>query len=69
VVDGQTGLMCRVRDAEDLARAMSQFAALPRHERITMGQRGRDRIAREFDEQVVITRYRAALATLHKPAS
>jgi glycosyltransferase involved in cell wall biosynthesis len=64
VVDGQTGLLCRVRDADDLARAMLQFAALPRHERMAMGQRGRERIVREFDEQVVIARYRAALATI-----
>ncbi|MGY0197641.1 glycosyltransferase family 4 protein [Leptothrix sp. BB-4] len=64
VVPGQTGLMCQVRDAADLARAMLQFTALPRSERIAMGQRGRERIAREFDEQVVITRYRAALAAI-----
>ncbi len=57
VVHGQTGLICRVADAADLARQMLAFVALPLAGRAAMGLRGRKRIEAEFDEQLVLTAY------------
>lgn len=57
VDEGETGLLCRPRDVEDLARCMRQMLNLPRTERIAMGQRGRAKMLREFDERIVIDRY------------
>lgn len=57
VVHGQTGLMCRVADADDLARCMLAFAALPVAQRQAMGQCGRERVEAEFDERLVLQAY------------
>ena len=58
---GETGLLCRPKDARDLARCMQQMMELPHSERIAMGQRGRKKMEREFDEQIVIDRYLNAI--------
>jgi glycosyltransferase involved in cell wall biosynthesis len=57
VVHGQTGLMCRVADTDDLAQYMLAFAVLPVSERQAMGQRGRARAEAEFDESLVLQAY------------
>ena len=57
VDDGVTGLLCRPRDVEDLARCMREMMSMPREARIAMGQRGRAKMQREFDERIVIDRY------------
>ncbi|BDI04345.1 glycosyltransferase family 4 protein [Sphaerotilus microaerophilus] len=66
VIDGQTGLRCKARDAPGLASAMLRFAAMDKASRVGMGERGRARVVREFDEQIVIDRYREALASLQR---
>jgi glycosyltransferase involved in cell wall biosynthesis len=63
VVDNhQNGLLCRARDAGDLARAMFEFIALPYETRTQMGQAARDKILREFDVSIVLAAYHALLA-------
>ena len=57
VVDGETGLICAVRDAASLARAFERFLALPRAEQAALGARGRARVEREFDERIVLRTY------------
>lgn len=57
VDDGTTGYLCRVRDADDLAAQMRRMLELPAPERAEMGRRGRLKVEREFDEQVVIQKY------------
>lgn len=57
VSDGVNGLLCRVADAGDLAEKMAQMIALSPEARAAMGQRGREKVEREFDERVVIKRY------------
>jgi glycosyltransferase involved in cell wall biosynthesis len=57
VVHGQTGLMCRVADADDLAQQMLAWLAMPLAERRAMGQRGRLRVEAEFDERLVLHAY------------
>jgi len=61
VDDGLNGFLCRARDPTDLARKMAQMIALTPSERQEMGLRGRDKVALEFDEGVVIKRYVSAI--------
>ncbi|GGD31891.1 glycosyltransferase family 4 protein [Aureimonas glaciei] len=62
VVDnGSNGLLCAVRDAEDLARCMLEMIAASPAERAEMGAFSRSKVEREFDEQIVIDRYLAAI--------
>lgn len=58
VLDGETGLVCRVRDADDLAAKLLSFAALPLAERSRMSARGRAFVEQRFSEASVIDRYR-----------
>lgn len=57
VEDGANGYLCRVRDADDLARKMEQFLALGPEQWLALGQASRTKVEREFDERVVIARY------------
>ena len=59
VVHGQTGFLCRVRDADDLAARMLDFIALPAAQRQQMGMSGRAFVEAHFDEREVIDRYLA----------
>lgn len=61
VVDGVSGLLCRPRDARDLADKMAHMARLPAAERLSMGTQGRQRITEAFSDQRIIERYLAAL--------
>jgi glycosyltransferase involved in cell wall biosynthesis len=64
VDDGVTGLLCKPMDAGDLADKMLRFLALDQASRTTMGQAGRRKMEREFDEKVVINRYLAAVGAI-----
>ena len=57
VDDGVTGFLCRLRDADDLADKMLRMIEMDRDRFEAMGQRGREKMVREFDERVVIDRY------------
>ncbi len=50
-------LLCKVRDAKDLANKMGMMINLSDDERKIMGQAGRDKIVKEFDEKIVINKY------------
>lgn len=58
VEDGKTGFLCAVRDADSLAQAMTRFSTLSQPEKAEMGQAGRAKIAREYDQALVIAAYR-----------
>jgi glycosyltransferase involved in cell wall biosynthesis len=62
VDDGVNGYLCKVRDSEDLAKKMEQMLALSPEARAQMGQRGREKVEREFDERIVIGKYLEAIA-------
>jgi len=64
VDDGQTGLLCRPRDADDLADKMRQIMDLPQAARAQIGQKGRSKMERQFDEAIVIDRYMRAVKSL-----
>jgi len=61
VSDGVNGFLCKERDAEDLAEKMERMLSLSSEERSKMGQRGRVKMEVEFDEQIVINKYLAAI--------
>ena len=61
VDDGVNGYLCKVRDAADLAEKMEQMLLLSPEARSEMGRRGREKVEREFDEQIVIGKYLEAI--------
>lgn len=64
VAHGENGLLCRVADAADLADKLEQMLLLGDDTRAAMGIAGRLKMQREFDEKLVIARYRKAIAEL-----
>lgn len=62
VDEGVNGYICKVKDAKDLAAKMEKMLLLEDEERITMGLYGRQKIIDEFDEKIVIKKYREAIA-------
>jgi glycosyltransferase involved in cell wall biosynthesis len=61
VDDGVNGFLCRPRDAEDLATKMRAMLSLDAVSRTRMGEAGREKVCREFDERIVIDRYLNAI--------
>ena len=66
VDDGVNGYLCKVRDAADLAAKMEQMLSLSPEQRREMGLRGRAKMVAEFDEQIVIRKYLAAIEEVLK---
>ena len=64
VDDGVNGFLCQVRDAESLADAMEKMILLTEEERIAMGKKGREKVIAEFDEKLVIEKYKEAITAL-----
>lgn len=64
VVDGETGLLCRVQDVADLADKMERFILMPRAQRAEMGASGRRFIEANFDERIVLNRYAELVDTI-----
>jgi glycosyltransferase involved in cell wall biosynthesis len=57
VDDGITGFVAQVKDTKDLFDKMHKMTLLSHSERVVMGENGRKKIEREFDQQVVISKY------------
>lgn len=49
-----TGLLCRVKDADDLYQTMLQMAKLSRADREQMGLAAHSKVAREFEKTMVV---------------
>lgn len=64
VDDSVNGYLCLPKDSVDLARKMIQMIELSSDERLRMGERGREKVEREFDERDVISRYFGAISAL-----
>jgi glycosyltransferase involved in cell wall biosynthesis len=62
VEDGKNGFLCKVRDVTDLADKMEKMLGLSVNQRLEMGAYGRKKMELEFDEQIVIDQYLAALS-------
>lgn len=57
VEDGVTGLLVKVKDPFDLARAMDTIINMPKARRVEMGKNGRLKVSREYNEKLVIDAY------------
>ncbi|MBI0326126.1 glycosyltransferase family 4 protein [Burkholderia plantarii] len=64
VADGETGLLCLARDSASLAEKMAAMLEMPAEARRAMGQHGREKVLREFDEANVVERYRETIRAL-----
>jgi glycosyltransferase involved in cell wall biosynthesis len=64
VDDGLNGFLCKIRDAEDLAKKMVKILSLPPALRLEMGLQGRAKMVAEFDEQIVIKKYLSAIEVI-----
>ncbi len=61
VDNGVNGLLCKVKSGKDLAEKMKQMMALSSGEREMMGQKGREKMIKEFDKKIVIQKYLEAI--------
>lgn len=64
VDDGINGLLCKVRCASDLADKMETMLTLSPEALRQMGNRGRDKVRQQFDENIVIDKYQEAIKSL-----
>ncbi|SAK44341.1 glycosyl transferase [Caballeronia catudaia] len=61
VEHGVNGLLCEVKSADSLTDAIERMLTLSAAEREAMAQRGREKVAREFDEKNVVERYKGTI--------
>lgn len=54
VIDGASGFLCEVKNADDLYEKMKQFIALSQEERVQMGLTGRKHMEDVFDKKKVV---------------
>jgi glycosyltransferase involved in cell wall biosynthesis len=64
VTDGVNGFLCKVGDAQDLARCMEKMVDLAPARRAVMGAAGRLIIEKSFDERIVFAKYIDALESI-----
>ena len=55
VEDGESGLLCRVKDADNLFLKLEQMCSLSREAREKMGLAARRKMEREFDKSAVVS--------------
>jgi len=61
VDDGVNGYVCEVKNSDSLAEAMQRMLRLSELERQKMGRKGREKVIAQFDENLVIDKYKEAL--------
>lgn len=61
VDDGVSGYVVAERDREALVAAVERFLELPYQEKEAMGRRGREKMEREFDRNIVVRAYMDAI--------
>lgn len=66
VRNNYNGLLCKLKDSNDLAEKMLQMASLEDETLKVFGQNGRARMESEYDESVVINKYLSALENFKK---
>lgn len=64
-----SGFLCEARSSASLAEALGRFLALTPDARAAMGRAGHDKMAREFDQALVIQAYRETIAALTRGRS
>ena len=66
VDDGVNGFLCYPRDVLDLVKQMRRMINLSPSEQADMAYEGRKKVERQFDEQIVISKYLKAIEALNK---
>jgi glycosyltransferase involved in cell wall biosynthesis len=61
-----SGFLCAPQSADSLAVALRRFLALSQTERVAMGQSARAHMEQSFDEALIVSAYRAAIAEVTK---
>jgi glycosyltransferase involved in cell wall biosynthesis len=61
VENGVSGFLCKVKNVEDLVLKMKEMLVLSEDQRQLMGQNGRLKMEKEFDEKIVIQKYLKAI--------
>jgi len=64
VEDGVNGYLCKVKDAESLAEQMKKMMDLSVEKRHVMGRLGREKVKAEFEESIVIAKYKEVIAAV-----
>ena len=65
VVDNNvTGLYCKARDSLDLSKKMKVILKMTTNERQKMGQMGRQKMLNQYDESVVLKKYKQKIADI-----
>lgn len=54
VDNGKSGMLCRVKSADSLYKAMKRFTELSRDKREAIGKAGREKMEKEFDKNQVV---------------
>lgn len=66
VEDNHNGLLCKIKNAKDLAEKMEKMSHLDDAALRRFGENGRKKIEIQFDEKFVINKYLKELETFHK---
>lgn len=66
VDDDVNGYLCEVRHADSLAEQIKKMIFLSNDERMEMGRKGRQKVIKEFDEKIVIKKYRETILEICK---
>jgi glycosyltransferase involved in cell wall biosynthesis len=66
VKDNFNGLLCKLKDADDLAEKMKQMAGLEEETLIRFGLNGRAKVEQDYDESVVINKYLHTISEFKK---
>jgi glycosyltransferase involved in cell wall biosynthesis len=61
VDEGVTGALCKARDSSSLADAMERIGRMPPEHLAAMGRAARDKVEREFSEELVVKAYLRAV--------
>ena len=67
VDDGVNGFLCKPKNSADLASVMQKMLQLTDEQQMTMGKKGREKMVREFGEQIVINKYMETIKELTMP--
>ena len=66
VDDGVTGFLCEKKKINDLANKMEKILTMTAGQILIMGNHGREKMEREFDEKIVIQKYLDIIQTLRE---
>ncbi len=67
--EGRTGLLCAVKDPQDLAEKMIAMVDMDPGQRRSMGAAGRQKMEREYDQRLVFDAYRTTLHAIFQATS